>query len=397
MAGAEKSKVATPKVKAKTLGKEQAVTTSDRPTIPAKVVNVLWARAAGRCEFEGCNELLCEDWLTGKTINGAQVAHILPVAKSARHKEGQSEELKTDISNLMLLCYKHHHMVDKDAPDEYPEERLLAMKSKHEDRIRRATEVQDNKQTLVVMYGANIANDTPLLSYREAQKAISPEFYSAEHSPVRIQMKGVTKETDEGYWAIEDKNLVVSVQRQVLEPLKNGQCEHVSLFAIAPQPLLVRLGTLLNEKYPIRTFQKIRNPNTWTWQESGDFNLKIIGPEDTSKQPVAVFAISADAIIARTEAHYKGDASMWILVADKPDMNILLTEKQLTYFSDVARTFIEEISKSTSYDTIHVHMAMPVSCAIELGRVWMPKAHKDLLLFENGDKMIESTIKITNE
>lgn len=388
-------KITTPK-KVATKVEVKGKSGSTRPAIPTKVQNVLWARAAGRCEFEGCNELLCEDWLTGKTINGSQMAHILPVANSARSKEGQSEELKTDIDNLMLLCYKHHNLIDKSAPDEYPDERLQTMKKKHEERIRRATAVQENKQTLVVMYAANIAHDTPLLNYRDAQLAVSPQYFCAEHSPVRIQMKGATKETDIGYWEIEDKNLVNSIQRLVLEPLKDGWFEHISLFAIAPQPLLVRLGTLLNEKYPVRVFQKIRTPQTWTWQESPDFGFSIIEPEDKIKQPVAIFAISADAIIKRTEAFYHGEASIWVLTVEHPDMNILLSENQLTIFRTIARTFIEQVSKSTAFEEIHVHMAMPVSCAVELGRVWMPKAHKAMLLFDNCDKSIDEALKIEN-
>jgi hypothetical protein len=32
-----------------------------RPSIPLAVQNELWARAAGRCEFRGCNELVYLD------------------------------------------------------------------------------------------------------------------------------------------------------------------------------------------------------------------------------------------------------------------------------------------------------------------------------------------------
>ena len=370
---------------------------SKRPNIPTKTQNVLWARAGGRCEFEGCNELLCEDWLTGKTINGAQVAHIRPIAKSARYKKGQPKKLKTDINNLMLLCYKHHHLVDFEAPEEYPEDRLQTMKQKHEERVKRATEVQDNKQTLVVLYAANIANDTPYLSFRDAQLAISPQFFCAEHSPVRIQLMGVLKETDNGFWDTEDKNLMLSVQRLVLEPLKQAQCEHVSLFAIAPQPLLVRLGTLLNEKIPVRVFQKIRDLQTWNWQEGEPFEFSVIEPDDKTKHPVMIFAISADTIIERTKAYYKDNASVWIMTTDNPNTNIMLSEKQLDAFRASARSFVELVSKSASEAVIDVHMAMPVSCAVELGRVWMSKAHKDLQLYENNDKFIQTAIKIQNE
>lgn len=370
----------------------------NRPAIPHKVANVLWARAAGRCEFEGCNELLCEDWLTGKVVNGSQIAHILPVANSARATEEQTEELKTDINNLMLICYKHHNLIDKSAPNEYPEERLLAMKRKHEERIMRATAVQENKQTLVVMYAANIEHDTPLLSYSMAQQALSPEYYVSEHSPIRIQLNGKTYETDDGFWKFEQLNLMRSIQQNVIDHF--GECgyEHISVFALAPQALLVQLGVLLNEKYPVRTYQKIRTPNTWRWQEESlDLPLQVKREGDKEKQPVVIFALSGYDIISRTKAYYKEEADFWIVTTDEPRLDLIKTESQLNVFNVFTRKLYEEIANSTKYELVHIHMSMSNSCAIELGRTWMPKVHKNLLLFENNKDVIEEAITINNK
>ncbi len=366
-----------------------------RPAIPTKVANVLWARAAGRCEFEGCNELLCEDWLTGKLVNGSQVAHILPVANSARAKDGQVEQLKTDINNLMLICYKHHNLIDKSSPEEYPEERLLEMKRKHEERIRKATAVHANKQTLVLLYGANIKNDIPLLNYRLAQGAIFPDYYVSEPSPVIIQMKGNIREKDHYFWEVEKDNLQRELDKRILPFWGGDGFEHISLFALAPQPLLVYLGTVLNEKYPVRTFQKHRIPDTWNWQKKEtEWKDNVINPKNLSNQPVIVFAVSGQDIIKRTIAYYKEEVSIWIYTLNTPDMNVLQTEDQLFIFRNHVRSLLEDITTKTSYDTIHVHMALPNACAIEFGRVWMPKVHKDLLLFESTKEGIVKTLKI---
>lgn len=379
--------------KEKSAGK---ITTSSRPTIPVRIQNVLWARAAGRCEFEGCNELLCEDQLTKKKVNGSQIAHIQPVNRSARYEEGQSEDIKTDINNLMLLCYKHHILVDKEEPDNYPKEVLLEMKRKHEERILRATAVQQNKQSLIVLYGANIAKDQPSLNYRDAQIAISPEYYIADNSPVRIQQVNAINERDEGYWSSEVMNMVREVKTKVLDQLNGHRYEHVSLFALAPQPLLVKLGSLLNEKYPIRVFQKLRVPNTWKWQSGKSFDYLISEPKDKNMQPVIVFAISGTDIINRTLTYYQGAASIWIMTVENPDMNILKSEVQLQAFQAKVRELLELVTTSTECKSIHVHMALPNSCAITLGRVWMPKVHKDLVLFESNKDGIHETIKIEN-
>lgn len=369
----------------------------NRPAIPHKVANVLWARAAGRCEFEGCNELLCEDWLTGKVVNGSQIAHILPVAHSARAKDDQTEEQKTDINNLMLICYKHHNLIDKSAPEEYPEERLLAMKRKHEERIRRATSVQENKQTLVVMYGANIEYDTPFLSYSMVQQALSPEFYVSEHSPIKIQLNGKTYEKDDGYWKFEQLNLKRSIQQNVIDHFGQVGYEHISVFALAPQALLVQLGVLLNEKYPVRTYQKIRTPDTWRWQEEPQsLPLHLNREGDKEKQSVVIFALSGYDIIDRTKRFYGEEADYWIVTTDNPNLNLIKTESQLGAFQTFTRRLYEDITNSTKYELVHIHMAMSNSCAIELGRVWMPKVHKNLLLFENNKDVIEEAITIEN-
>ena len=36
----------------------------------------LWARAGGRCQFSGCNNLLYKSSITNETVNLAQKAHI---------------------------------------------------------------------------------------------------------------------------------------------------------------------------------------------------------------------------------------------------------------------------------------------------------------------------------
>ena len=41
-------------------------------------------------------------------------------------------------------------------------------------------------------------------------------------------------------------------------------------------------------------------------------------------------------------------------------------------------------------------MAMPIACAVELGRVWMPKAHKPLVLYDYQNKKEGKTITIKN-
>src|ERR1700728_4508734 len=119
---------------------------------------ILWAKAAGRCQYSGCNKSLIGDLISGaEDKNFGFVAHI--VADTPTGPRGdliRSPLLSDDVSNLMLLCHVHHKLIDVDAVDQHPEERLLAMKAAHEQRVETITAIDDDRASHVLRYAANI-------------------------------------------------------------------------------------------------------------------------------------------------------------------------------------------------------------------------------------------------
>src|SRR5688572_9921496 len=107
-----------------------------RPSIPLSVQNELWARAAGRCEFRGCNEFVYLDPLTQKRSNLSAISHIVAYSPDGpRGDPIRSKKLERDIANLILTCRKHGKLIDDhDKVAEYPEELLLEFKREHEAR-----------------------------------------------------------------------------------------------------------------------------------------------------------------------------------------------------------------------------------------------------------------------
>ncbi|CDZ28134.1 hypothetical protein NOJ05_13140 [Neorhizobium galegae] len=94
-----------------------------RPSTPPNIRAIVWARAAGRCQFRGCNKLLIGDLVSGKSdLNASYIAHI--VADSVDGPRGHkslSSELSTRPGNLMLMCDPHHRLIDGPATrHEYP-------------------------------------------------------------------------------------------------------------------------------------------------------------------------------------------------------------------------------------------------------------------------------------
>ena len=123
-------------------------------------------KAAGRCQYEGCNEPLWKDSLTQWEFNAAYIAHIIADSPNGpRGHETLSEKLAKDISNLMLMCDKHHRIIDREDVEGHPVEKLIEMKKNHEMRIEMVTSIDEESH--VLLYGANIGGTIHLFIGRK--------------------------------------------------------------------------------------------------------------------------------------------------------------------------------------------------------------------------------------
>ena len=375
---------------------------NNRKKISEKTKILLWAKAGGRCEYEGCNKVLYRDLLTQTDGNNAYIAHIVADSPDGpRGNDTLSKELETDLNNLMLLCDSHHRLIDKEQVAEHPVERLQKMKAKHEQRIERQTSLSEEKRSLIVTYGANIARFSPSLNYNLIKTTIAPTHYPSEDRAIDLGLKSEYDEIDKLYWQTEADTLERNVRTQLYDRIKSGdeKVSHISLFALAPMPLLIKLGTLLPDMYNIEVYQKHREPNSWNWQEpqTGVIDNPFIlnTPTQHAGKAVLVIALSAP-ITERIKKFYDNEEiCMWEISIDSPQLDFLKYRKQLEYFRDKVRDVFKDIKQNYPNHELHVHMAMPNSCAIEFGRAWMHKVDADLVLYDTfNDKENEAiTIK----
>ncbi len=372
-----------------------------RVAIPEKTKCLLWAQSGGRCEYEGCNKILYRDLLTQTPGNNAYIAHIIAASPDGpRGDKVLSKQLAKDISNIMIMCDAHHRLIDKEQVAEHPVERLRQMKAKHEQRIERQTSLSEEKRSLIVTYGANIARFSPSLNYDILKNVIAPTHYPSEERAIDLGLKSEYDENDKLYWQTEADTLERNVTIKITDRIKSRdeKVSHISLFALAPMPLLVKLGTLLPEMYNIEVYQKIREPNSWLWQEplTGFVDNPFIlnTPSKHAGKAVLVIALSAP-ITGRIKKFYNNEEiCMWEITMDSPKLDFLKYRKQLEYFRDMVRDVFKDIKQNCPGRELHVHMAMPNSCAIEFGRVWMHKVDADLVLYDTYNDKENETITI---
>ena len=352
-----------------------------------QTITKLWAKAAGRCEYDGCNKLLYKDNLTSEDINGGFVAHIIAASPDGpRGDEVLSAQLVDDIGNVMLMCHEHHRLIDHEQVAEHTVDRLRAMKKKHEDRVREVTEIDAAKISVPVVYGTNIGKEAVSIPRRELAQAMLPDNYPTENEvTISCQNSGL-HDSQELFWQAEVAQLEQKYNESLKPLIGKEDIDCVSVFALAPQPLLVKLGTMLSDLHKVKVYQKHREPDTWKWQEIIEPNpMRIVRPQDTSKTPLLVFSLSAKAITTRVRNNFGDDASIWEVTAEDPNNDMLRSADQLAAFRQLTRKVLDDINASSAFDSVKVFMAMPAACAVELGRVWMPKADKKLVLFDKNN------------
>ncbi len=285
--------------------------------ISEKTRYLLWAKSAGRCQFNGCNKLLYRDGLTKIEMNFADVAHIIgdrPGGPRGDETISLDKEYCNNVSNLMIMCKDHHEMIDK-IVETYTIEALREMKENHEKRIELLMSIQPDKTSNVVVYRGRVGSVQPAIEFRETLLAMSPDYYPANRFPHELSMPGsmFTDDTPD-FWDIQVKNLEMQFNKQVAPLLGNDQeRNHYSIFAFAPIPLLIKLGTLLPDKYPAQVYQLTKEPPNWEWQpEPSEFGFTVSRPTENHKIVALNLSLSADIDSQRIiDVLQTEDVSIW--------------------------------------------------------------------------------------
>lgn len=365
-----------------------------RRSLPASVTNLLWGRAAGRCEFEGCARQLTRDSITKRDGNYADRAHIRPVGECG--PRASSRTPATDINsieNLMLVCHEHHVLIDGHAGD-YPEERLLAMKHEHENRVRRATDFTVRSPSHVLVVRGRIGVDrAPTLSREDMWQVLDADHhYSATDGPIEVDVSDIGyTDADENFWAACETTLRRKLE-SAFEPHGSlHRAEHMSVFALAPMPVLMTLGKILGDVRPASVHQFDRYANTWRWPINGsererEYSFAWQGNREDDAARVAL-TISLSATVDRSlVSRAMGESALaeMAFTITQPAYSTIRGPADLNTFRQTMHDCLGAIeSRFGSNCEIHVFPAMPASAAVEFGRLMLPKAFPGILIYDH--------------
>jgi SMODS-associated and fused to various effectors sensor domain len=345
--------------------------------------------AAGRCEFAGCNKLLIGDLVAGKEDGKfGFIAHIVADSeKGPRGDKIRSPQLAQDINNLMLMCPIHHKLIDVDHVDDYPEDVLLAMKQEHETRIEIVTDMDADRAAHVLRFAANIGQLDSLVSTKAIFAAMPPDRHPVERRTIDIELNAEVRDSDPSFWAMQSQHLRKQFARKIKERVEQKEIFQLSVFALAPQPLLIELGTLLGDILPVVVHQKYREPSVWKWQSQQpaiQFNTQDYAGDRTV--PIALkLGISATIDDSRITSVLGENCGIWSITAENPHNDIMRRQDDLSVYKRHLRSMFDRIKAHHGENAvINVFPAVPVSIAVETGRAWMPKADLPMQIFDQS-------------
>ncbi|MCL2824180.1 MAG: SAVED domain-containing protein [Polyangiaceae bacterium] len=353
-------------------------------SIPNAVRQLLFGVAAGRCEYLGCNKLLTRDNLNqpGKF---SVFAHIIADKPDGPRGDAElSPQLAQDIDNLMLMCLDHHRLIDVYDVDGHTVDRLREMKARHEERIRQLTEIDDNHRTLLVRMAANIGDRKGIMSVMDARAAVLPMYAVDDGLSIDLAHLHVI-DGDRVAWDVGMREIDATAS-QIQNRLVRENAQSLSIFALAPIPLLMYLGRMLGDIVPGEAYQRRREPPGWSWLPANGseppFDVVVVEPMRRSSNVCLVFSVS-DAVDVDALGAVIPDAPRYVIRVPEPKTDLVRTREQLDAFRKSVRGLLPLIRNQHGANVIvHVFPALPNSLAVEFGRVLLPKSDPHMKVYD---------------
>ncbi len=331
---------------------------------------MLWGVSAGICEFNGCTNKLYSHHITKEKVNLAEKAHIYAFSKGGKRPSLLRFSPKiNDIDNLMLVCERCHKLIDSEETD-YTAEQLLDMKKEHEKRIANVATIKPDLQSEIVIFNANIANRAIKISDFAAKSAIIPEHYPARENPFNLSPDLNLFDHDDNYWSTMETHL----ERQWAQYEKIIRDKHISLFAVAPQPLLFKLGTLINRNYNVDVRQSQGSIDNWKWLcdvEKAKIETQIVDANDTTAEPIITFELTAKLSIDELREEF-GEGTIYRITTETSGSGIIKSRSDLKTAINEYRRALDIIRRSYGKDIkVKIVPIAPVSVSVEAGRQTM--------------------------
>lgn len=359
----------------------------------------VWVLSGGRCSI--CKVYLLESQITYHLEPLGEAAHIVgrkDNSKSPRGKDPLPLSERDCAENLMLVCESCHGEIDEQVNlGIIGPEKLHQIKREHEAQIYHQTGLLPNRKTAVLrMFGTVQGVPVELHRHTAAESVLRsgnrfPHFplsYSRQGVEIDLQNFPGEKDGSPTYYEMCKATIDEVFRHKIVEGVVKEEISHISVFGFARLPLLVYLGTKLDDTVSTDLYQRHRRDGSWTWDLEApvvEFEIKTSSRAADAKEGILVLNISGSIQISELPDALTGVPVRFTIEPklEVPEPDTVSHPETLRNFERSLRHLFATIEASyKSIRKIHVFAASPISAAIKLGQVLDRNVHPSLVVYQ---------------
>jgi hypothetical protein len=339
------------------------------------------------------------------TVLVGELAHNVGATATPGSPRGQAEDIEDRESeeNLLLLCHACHRLIDNvDHAPYFTTDRLRAIKKTHEDRVQHAATSGGMRRTAVLRVGGWVRDAHAMATQRQTADALLAEGYlglvgSRWQGDFKCAIPG--NPSRRSYWTSAQDHIDEHIAL-VKQALASGEVDHLSVFAIASVPLLVHLGSRLDDKTEMRIYPKHRDESDgWRWKPSApvrDFKIDLGTPNATATD--VVLALSVTAPFDRTKLPPSLASAPVVEIAPDDEQfgpNVISHRQTLKNFYERWSDLLTQTEAAHPAATRwHLFAATPITAAVEAGRALMRGAQPPVEVYHRDNDHYDRVLTV---
>lgn len=353
---------------------------NDRRPLSSAEQNYLWMVSGGICSFEGCTKRLVAS-TDGLLTNTGIKAHIIGhKSGAARHEHmeayGYSYETLEDVSNLMLMCYKHSKLIDdKHTRSQFPPDILFKMKEDHEKWVASWSELR--KKNSIALIHKKLGPPITDIEYEGEAPYILLEAVEEQNEFVDFTTEGWEKGKK------ENEHLAMKFS----ERLRDQEVNAAEIFPLSPIPLLIHMGFLLTDTLTLSIYQFDREKQVWVNNQPAEKEKPTIHLAEDSriegeKELALLVSVSGVVKLSDAEEALNRKFDYLSLTIDNPSVKRIHYQEEVKFIQSRLKELAEQLIQQQDYEKIHLFYAGPAGLAIEIGRGINPRMWGEVCLYQ---------------
>ncbi|AJJ02217.1 SAVED domain-containing protein [Yersinia enterocolitica] len=371
----------------------------------AETIRKVMCDSHSRCMFPGCGEQLNIDMLSGQVGNFSYLAHN--VAASEQGERGiplLSSLLSDEPENILLLCDKHHRLIDRVAACDYTAEKLSIIRKNF---MLEVSHLLDGLcyQPIPVYSILWPVNSNVVASPESREIASSLSF-------LKLCMKGQLNHLSDCEGLLRSNpqlfgQMITQIIKDEAEKIIQQTKHHgykAALFAFGPTPALIGLGAILGNKGQYIPMLRYRDGNCWMWPKNmpvRDF-YNIIGMESLESNSDFIICIN---FTAKTKAIEEKA----IQLSEKFKVNIINIDAKPEFlgngaiphpqdgmsFSAKLQTIFHQLKSKYNAERIHLLVCASNAASIFIGQAY-DLHHPEIIVYDFTANGMETKLVIKN-